>query len=201
MTTAAIILAAGASSRMGRSKQLLLVNGRPLLLHTMDVVSEAALAPAVVVLGAHHQEHQELIRDSNIATAINPHWENGMGGSLKAGLNHLLAHTQSIDAVIMLVCDQPEITADHLQALIQKYHVSKSPIVASWYANTAGVPALFDKTMFAELLRLDDSQGAQKIIRQHAYILAVVDFPDGAIDLDTPEDYEQFVKTKKPSAG
>lgn len=201
MTTAAIILAAGASARMGRSKQLLPVNGRPLLLHTIDVVSQTTLAPAVVVLGANHQEHQELIKDSNPDIAINPHWQSGMGGSLKAGLNHLLTQAPSTDAVVMLVCDQPDITADHLQALIQKYQSGKSPIVASWYANTAGVPALFDKTMFAELLRLEDSQGAQKIIRQHTYILSVVDFPGGAIDLDTPEDYEHFIKTKKPSAG
>jgi len=184
---------------MGQSKQLLPVNDRPLLLHTLDVVKQASLTPIITVLGANHQEHQQLINDSNISTVINPNWSTGMGSSLKAGLNHLLTHVPATDTVIMLVCDQPAITADHLHALTQKYHISKSPIVASWYANTAGVPALFDKTMFAELLKLDDAQGAQKIIRQHAYVLSVVDFPAGAIDLDTPDDYENFIKTKKPS--
>jgi len=201
MTTAAIILAAGASTRMGQSKQLLPVNGRPLLLHTIDIVSQAGLAPVMIVLGANHKEHGGLIKNSAVDMVVNPQWQSGMGSSLKTGLSHLLKHTPSVDTVVMLVCDQPNITAEHLQALVQKHLISKSPIVASWYANTAGVPALFDKTMFAELLLLDDSQGAQKILRQHAYILSVVDFPDGAIDLDTREDYEKFIQTKKPSAG
>ena len=199
MNIAAIILAAGASTRMGQSKQLLAVNGRPLLLHTLDVISQTDLNPVVTVLGANHQAHQELVKDSNAGIVINSNWQSGMGSSLKTGLNHLLTQAPSTDAVIMLVCDQPGITPDHLQALAQKYRAGKSPIVASWYANTAGVPALFDKTMFPELLRLDDSQGAQKIIQKHAYILSVVDFPGGAIDLDTPEEYDQYIKTKKPS--
>lgn len=198
MKTAALILAAGASTRMRQPKQLLPVDGQPLLLHTINIATQADLA-VTVVLGANHQEHQELIKDSAASMVINPGWRSGMGSSLKAGLSHLLAHRPGMDAVIMLVCDQPNITADHLQTLVQKHLAGKSPIVASWYANTAGVPALFDKTMFPELLQLDDSQGAQKILHKHAYVLSVIDFPGGAIDLDTPEDYENFLKTKKPS--
>jgi len=199
MITAAIILAAGASTRMGQSKQLLPVNGRPLLLHTLEVAVQARLTPTVIVLGANHQEHQDFIKNSSISIVVNPQWQTGMGSSLKAGLNHLLAHAPSIDAAIMLVCDQPEITANHLQALIDEHQAGKNPIVASSYAGTAGVPALFDKTMFQELLGLDNSQGAQKIIRQHTDRLSTVSFPGAAIDLDTPEDYERFIKTKRPS--
>jgi molybdenum cofactor cytidylyltransferase len=199
MNVAAIILAAGASTRMGRSKQLLPVNGRPLLLHTLDVAEQAGLMPVVTVLGAHHQEHQHIINTSKNLIAINPQWQSGMGSSLKVGLNHALSLSPSTDAAIMLVCDQPELTVSHLHALVDQYQRSGRAIVASYYADTTGVPALFDKTMFPELLGLDDTQGAQKLVRQYPGKLAVVNFPGGAIDLDTPEDYDRFITTKKPS--
>jgi molybdenum cofactor cytidylyltransferase len=202
MTIAAIILAAGASTRMGQPKQLLPINGRPLLIHTLEVVEQASLEPIIVVLGANHHEHHDLVaRHSTAAIVFNPHWQNGMGSSLKAGLNNLLKYDQVANAVMMLVCDQPGITPAHLRNLIKQYQLSNTPIVASWYSGAAGVPALFDKTLFPELLNLNDAHGAQKVIRHHTNQLTTVDFPEGVIDIDTPQDYENYVKTKKPSAG
>lgn len=200
MNITAIILAAGASTRMGKSKQLLPVNGQPLLIHTVQTARQADVKNVVVVLGANHEEHEASLKGLAVDIVINPNWQRGMGSSLKAATNHVLAEHPAVDAVVMLVCDQPGITPAHLNTLIRQHKKSLSPVVASYYADTAGVPALFHKSTFQELLNLDDRQGAQKIIRQQAN-LSVVNFPAGAIDLDTPEDYEHFIKTKKPSAG
>jgi molybdenum cofactor cytidylyltransferase len=95
-----------------------------------------------------------------------------------------------------MVCDQPLLTTDHLNVLIQTFKKTKSQIVASHYSGGAGVPALFDKSLFEELLNLENESGAKKIIQQHKDVVYSIPFPEGAIDLDTPDDYEKFIKGK-----
>ena len=94
---------------------------------------------------------------------------------------------------MIVVCDQPLITSTHLKNLIRKYRSTKNAIVASAYANTIGVPALFDQSLFQQLLAGEDAQGAKKILMDHAESVLSIDFPDGAVDLDTPEDYREFL--------
>ena len=118
-----------------------------------------------------------------------------MGGSLKAGLRYLLALSTSIDAIIILVCDQPAVTSTYLSGIIQQYKATRKAIVASFYSDAPGVPALFDKAMFAELLNMNDAHGAKKIIQQNIAGTKLVQFPQGSIDLDTPEDYQNFINS------
>ena len=190
---AIVLLAAGSSSRMGQSKQLLSVDGKPLLLKSVEAALGAGADKTIVVLGSDETAHRKIICDLHLEIIHNPDWGKGMGTSLKAGLNHALKIVPGLEAVMIVVCDQPLVTSQHLKMLIQKYRTAKKSIVASAYAGTLGVPALFGQSLFQKLLALEDGQGAKKILLDHAESVVSVDFPDGAIDLDTPEDFEAFL--------
>jgi molybdenum cofactor cytidylyltransferase len=193
--TGIIILAAGASTRMGQSKQLLPVEGQPLLLRTVDAAISSLAKKIVVVLGANESNHKAILQNPLINIVSNNEWQKGMGGSIKAGLRYLI-ETTTLQTVIILVCDQPLLNPEHINKLITEYHNSKKPIVASSYAGTSGVPVLFEQRCFSDLLNLADDQGAKKIIQQHSEWVANVSFPAGEIDLDTLEDYNSFLKTQ-----
>ena len=187
-----ILLAAGSSSRMGQSKQLLLIEGEPLLLRSIKTALTSSLENIAVVLGAEEEKHRSVIAHLPVQIIYNPTWESGMGSSLKAGLNHLLTIQPHLHAVIIMVCDQPLLTSSHLDKIITTYKKTKKRIVASYYSNASGVPALFDKSLFSELLTITDEQGAKKILSKYSDTAVAVDFPGGEIDLDTWEEYQNF---------
>jgi molybdenum cofactor cytidylyltransferase len=193
MSAGIILLAAGASSRMGQSKQLLPIAGEPLLLKTVMTAIESQVHNVVVVLGANEAAHRELIQELPIEIVTNPNWQRGMGSSLKMGLQKILLSTPNLEAIIVMVCDQPLLKIDHLHELIQKFKDSKCKIVASYYSGMAGVPALFDKSLFSELLKIEDDSGAKQIIQNRKDLVQHVAFPQGSVDLDTPNDYQAFV--------
>lgn len=194
---ALLILAAGSSSRLGQSKQQLLIYGIPLLLHTVTVASDANLGNVAVVIGHEREALQKLLEGTRTQLIFNEHWQKGMGSSLKAGLNSLMEHHPNLEAVLVMVCDQPLITATHLEQLVHTFRKTHRAIVASYYAGTTGVPALFSKSMFSELLNLADQEGAKKIISRFADQVVTVPFEDAAIDIDTSEDYQRFIKSGK----
>ncbi len=189
-----ILLAAGSSSRMGQSKQLLLIENEPLLLRSTKAALASSFENVIVVLGAQEKEHRSVIAHLPIQIVLNRNWEDGMGSSLKKGLNHLLEVFPETQAIVIMVCDQPLLTASHLDKIIAVNKQTNRSIVASHYSNSAGVPALFDKSVFPELLNIDDNQGAKKVINQHPELLALVDFYGGEIDLDTWQEYQDFKK-------
>jgi molybdenum cofactor cytidylyltransferase len=189
-----VVLAAGSSSRMGQSKQLLNIKGKFLLSIAMEAAVTSNAAKTIVVLGANEESHRKIISNFDVDAVFNPTWEKGMGNSLKVGINSLLIRTPSLDGVVIMVCDQPMITSDHINKIIEAYTRSVKPIIASHYAGTAGVPVLFSKTYFEKLLDLKDDQGAKAIIQKNPKDVILVDFPDGAIDLDTMQEYHNFIK-------
>jgi molybdenum cofactor cytidylyltransferase len=191
-----IVLAAGSSSRMGQSKQLLLIDDESLLLRTVKAALALTAEKTAVVLGASEKKHRAAIEHLPVEVVCNEHWKTGMGSSLKAGLNFLLDKSPDMDGIVVLVCDQPFLTAEHIRKLIQIHQQTNKPIVASAYAQTSGVPVFFSKPIFKQLLDLKDDQGAKKILRENTDQVALVDFPMGEIDLDTPEDYDRFQKIK-----
>jgi molybdenum cofactor cytidylyltransferase len=191
-----ILLAAGSSSRMGQSKQLLEVNGHPLLLHSVRAAIDSGAKSVNVILGANELEHREVIRDLGVNVISNHYWKSGMGSSIKAGLNYVVRKYSDTEAVIIMVCDQPAVTSAHLRQLMRAFERSNSPIVASSYSGTSGVPALFSRAFFSNILMLKDEQGAKKIIEQFPEQRVTVDFPEGSIDLDTDEDYQNYLKSK-----
>ncbi len=191
-----ILLAAGSSSRMGQSKQLLDINGEPLLIRSIKKALECTPQHLIVILGANEQAHRDVIRDLPVSIIPNHYWKSGMGSSIKTGLNYLIRKSPETEAVIIMVCDQPGLTSDHLNALIKTFAQTKNPIVASSYSNTMGVPALFARSFFSNILMLKDEQGAKKIIEQFPERVTPVDFPEGIHDLDTAEDYQKYLDNK-----
>ena len=187
-----LLLAAGSSTRMGRSKQLLSVAEEPLLLTSARAALQSVANDVVVVLGANEKQHRLLIEPLPLTIVHHTNWSLGMGSSLKAGLNYILKSEPLVQAVLVMVCDQPLISPGHLTAIIRHYQQNKDAIVASTYAGMAGVPALFDHSLFPLLLSLPDDQGARKIIQQKEELVGTVDFTGGAIDLDTPEDFIRY---------
>lgn len=193
MKIGAIILAAGASTRMGTSKQMLEVKGEYLLTRTIKTVESASIDDIVVVLGARDALHRTIINNQRVNVITNESWNTGMGSSIKRGLLSLMSEDADLDAVIIFVCDQPVLTREIIAGIISTFKTARKPIVASGYSDSAGVPALFARSYFDKLNQLPDDQGAKKIIVQHIGDLVIVPFPGGEIDLDTMEDYEKFV--------
>lgn len=199
MSTGIVILAAGESSRMGEPKQLLAYQGTNLLQHTIDTALSLDATPVVVVLGAHAAKIRANLDESRLLIAINPDWHEGMGGSLRTGLQTLLDTHQDVSTVIFLLCDQPLLSASTLNHLIATHERTGFDIVASEYDGALGVPALFARSMFAELLALRGETGARQIIRAHRDQAVGVAFPDGAIDIDTPADYRSLSQISTPA--
>jgi molybdenum cofactor cytidylyltransferase len=193
---AIILLAAGSSSRMGQSKQLLMIDGEPLLLRSSRAALGSGVDRVFVVLGANAEAHQKTIDHLPLTTVVNAGWARGIGHSIKTGLREVLKTDAGTEAVVVLVCDQPRLTQQHLFNLIHQYKKAKPGIVASSYSGTLGVPALFDKSVFNELLSIEDDQGAKKILKNYRAAIPSVNFIGGEIDLDTPADYRNFISEK-----
>lgn len=196
MQPAILILAAGSSSRMGQSKQLLVIDGKSLLQKAAEVA--LTVSPKVfLVLGANFNNHVKAVGDLQVNIIENKDWEKGMGTSLKAGISGIIAKEPSTEAIILMVCDQPHLTANHLNTLVQTAGETHAPAVASAYAGTLGVPALFTRKTFKHLLNTEESSGAKKILSEMGDDVAQVSFPGGEIDLDTRDDVESFLSGKK----
>jgi molybdenum cofactor cytidylyltransferase len=156
--------------------------------------------PIVVVLGADADALAPQLSDLPVHVVAHSAWARGIGSSLKVGFECLLALAPALDAVIVSVCDQPHLTAPVLSRLGRAYRGSTAAIVASAYADVAGVPALFDRALFPELRALGDRDGARVVIRRDPDRLLTVPFPLGAVDLDTPVAYEAYVRERRPEA-
>lgn len=198
MSTGIIILAAGESARMGRPKQLLKYRGKSLLLHAVETAFDLRVVP-VVVLGADAAVIRPQLDEHPVLIAGNSAWREGMGASIRTGLSVLLGAVPKTSAVIFMLCDQPLVSPALLEALIATHQDTGRAIVASEYNGTLGVPALFDRSLFPELLALHGTVGARHIIEAHREQAIGVPFPDGAIDIDTPADYSRLHPSSIPS--
>jgi len=189
MPVPAIILAAGASRRLGQPKQLVQVAGETLLARTIRMVGEAEADPVFVVLGAHHEVIAANVDLSHVHPVCNPHWEQGIASSIQAGMNAMQQFDPEAEAVLLLVCDQPRLSAAHLRSLIEAYEQSVgSTIVASEYAGIAGIPAIFPASQFARLMALKGDAGARFLLRDPALPRVALSLEGGEIDVDTPSD-------------
>lgn len=186
-----IILAAGESSRLGQPKQNLLFNGKTLLQRAIEAGQESACDNIIVVLGANFNQ---ITSPSEITTLYNQDWKNGMASSIARGMLEI-TNDLSVDKVIIMLCDQPFVSASLLNSLIDKQSQTGKSIAACTYGNTIGVPALFDRQLFAELLQLQGDEGAKQILKNHSDNIATIPFEQGDIDIDTPSDYNQLLSS------
>ncbi|WP_138991509.1 NTP transferase domain-containing protein [Larkinella sp. C7] len=194
MNVAIIILAAGTSSRLSNQpKQLIEWEGRTLLRRVVDTALATTFRPVVVVVGANKNRITPELEGLPVTIIDNQHWQQGLSSSVKTGLAAVYLTQKEIDAVLFLLTDQPHVDRGLLLQLVQVYEESGKGIVASGYANSLGVPALFDRKYISELLSLEGDQGAKWIIKNHPDDCAEVPFEPGSIDLDTSQDVERFL--------
>ncbi len=185
MKVAAIVLAAGGSSRLGQPKQLLNLRGQPFVRRTVEAVLNAGCTPVKVVVGRDGEAIAAALQNLDVQLVPNENWKEGIGSSICIGV-HALAECE---AVVIAACDQPHVNADLIRRLLRAQEETRQPIVASAYSGTCGVPALFLRRYFNDLLFLPNEKGAKAIITRHPADVATVDFPQGAIDIDTPGSY------------
>jgi molybdenum cofactor cytidylyltransferase len=193
MTTAVLLLAAGASSRMGQPKMFLTWQGKTFLEHTVSAAASIS-TPVFVVTGEHTHAIATALQHHEVQLIPNEQWQEGMGTSVAAGVAGIVQAGFIPDTLIIAVCDQPFITAELLQQMIAEKERSGKGIVGCSYDNTIGTPVIFDKKYFAALQQLNGQQGAKRLLQQSPGDVATVPFPLGSIDIDTPEDYERLKK-------
>ena len=194
----AIVLAAGASLRLGQPKQLLRLPGtqQTLLEHTVRAAQEAELQPVFVVLGA---EEEKIARATNLSNAIvlhNPDWPEGMASSIRCGLHAVQTQSPHASGVLLLVCDQPALTSAHLRALLTAHTAEPEAIIASRYAEARGVPLLAPRALFAELSALTGDRGARALLQAPQRRCIAMDLEQGDLDIDTPEDLSRLPTPK-----
>ncbi|WP_305909961.1 nucleotidyltransferase family protein [Methylomarinum sp. Ch1-1] len=185
----AIILAAGASSRLGRPKQLLRWQNRSLLEQAIANATSLLPGRVLVVLGAHAEAIETDTALANVHVVYNPDWREGIASSIRAGIHALPASTE---AALMLLCDQPLLAQSHLETLINAWRREPSRIAASHYHDAPGVPALFPAAYFGELLKLQGDKGAKRLLHQHRQTLAAIPLQAAALDIDCADDFNQL---------
>ena len=185
-----IILAAGASERLGQPKQLLQYRERTLLRNVVETALASLCRPVIVVLGAFADQIRPEVENTEVSVVFNSNWEEGMSASIRAGLAAVREVEQESEGVMFMVCDQPLVSASLLESLVVAYRESGLPMAACEYGEEPGVPALFDRSLFPELEALRGTEGAKRVLRRHRSEIATIPFPEGVIDIDTLEDYQ-----------
>ncbi|MFD2584595.1 NTP transferase domain-containing protein [Pedobacter vanadiisoli] len=193
MNTGIIILAAGASSRLGRPKQLLDYKGKTLLQTVINEALNTNCKPVMVVLGANADEIANKHQNDQISIVINDGWETGMASSIVAGLSTMIKANSEINSIIIAVADQAFIKMSNFNNLIEKHKETGKNIIASTYDETIGTPVLFKKDYFEALLALKGAEGAKKILKQYPQDLETVVFERGGTDIDTETDYNNLI--------
>ncbi len=188
----AVVLAAGGSSRLGRPKQLLLNRGETLLARSVRLAQEAGCAPVIVVLGFEAESMKEALAGCDVLTVVNPNWSDGMASSLHAGIAAWSESASADSNALLLVCDQPQIEAEHLRALLAIHASEERDVTAAAYGGRLGVPAVFRHNMLHELLAVTGDQGARAVIENHATTAGKLDMPEAALDVDWPDDLRNF---------
>lgn len=182
-----VILAAGASRRLGMPKQLALYRGQTLLGHAVATALAAGSGSVVVVLGAGADPLGREVTGPGVRVVANPDWATGMASSVRSGVAAVEEAVPDAGAILFTVCDQPLVTADLLEAITRE-HRAGHDLVAASYGETVGVPALFSRRYLAELAALTGDEGARRVLARHADLVRAIPFPDAALDVDTPAD-------------
>ncbi|MCS7235388.1 MAG: nucleotidyltransferase family protein [Armatimonadota bacterium] len=184
---AAVVLAAGSSRRMGKPKLLLRWGNSSLLRRAAEAALQAA-DRVVVVVGPDPDRMRQELAGLPVEVVVNPDHAQGLASSLRCGLRTV----PDAPAVLVTLADQPRVTGEHLRRLVEAYRDTEAPVVAASYAGTAGVPAVFRRDLFGELVRLRGDSGARPVIERHRDEAVLVPVPEAAVDVDTPEDWARL---------
>jgi len=193
-------MAAGKISRMGNIKQLLPWKDSNFLLESIKKANQSSANSTHVVLGANAKL---IIRKCNFKSVgkptiiINPNWAEGLGNSIAFGMASILESKDKPDAVLIYLADQPLVTVAFLNTLLETFKKSNQKIIASKYRSRAGVPALFDKSVYDKLIALDGDFGAKHVLENMKNETLVLEDNEVIIDIDTNEEYERLQKEFK----
>jgi|SRR6266567_4054440 len=189
----AIVLAAGASTRLGQPKQLIRYHGETLLSRVIRLAKEAGANPVLVVLGADYETMILDVQKASAVPVINEKWQQGIATSIHAGLRAIDTEVPRVTGALLLTCDQPRLTAEHLAALLNTFSVNPQPVIAaSAYEGALGIPAVFPPGVFPQLIALRGDKGARTLLKKPPCPLVQVLFPGGEVDIDTPADLDQL---------
>lgn len=184
-----VVLAAGSSSRMGRNKLLLELNGETVVQRAVRTAHEAGLEPIVVVLGHEADRVQLELSELHCIPVVNPDHTQGQGTSLRVGVAEAATRCGGL---VILLADMPFVTTSMITALVERFRATGAPVVVSRYGEVEAPPTLFDRALFPELLALSGDGGARQVAQRHAAEAASVSWPPDALgDIDVPEDYDR----------
>ena len=192
-----VILAAGASSRMGSPKQLLPWGNGSLITHAVKNALKTKANEVIVVLGANYDTIFHEINHFPITVVFNEEWELGLGRSIASAIDYINEQLEKPNGVLITLADQPLISTHYLNELISNFKINSNQILATSYqGNKYGVPVLFDSCYFSQLSQLNDDFGAKLILDANKSSVKVFNPPVKNVDLDSKEDYEKFLKNK-----
>ncbi|MEO6004179.1 MAG: nucleotidyltransferase family protein [Opitutus sp.] len=197
----AVILAAGASSRMGQPKQILPLGGDPLVVRAIKAALDSSAWPVVVVLGAHAEKIRPLLVRYPVIIVENAAWVEGMASSIRTGIATLRQFSRRLEAAVLGLCDQPAFTATVVRELVEAQRKTGALIVAARYNGRNGAPALFMREQFSILENLTGEEGARSLLNGGPELIVSVDLPALAADVDTPEDYSRYTNDQGGLAG
>ena len=185
--TAVLILAAGSSSRMGEAKQLLPYKNTTLLGWAIEQAQASHADEVICVLGANAQRIEASIKNYQLKIIYNPNYKKGLSSSIVKGISEL----QNKDALLIMLADQPNVTTDYLNKLLENHVRYPLKIIASTYGDSIGVPALFPEKYYPELLKFKGDKGAKKFLKKHSSEVVKIAAVNLA-DIDTPIDYQKL---------
>ncbi|MDP2719065.1 MAG: molybdenum cofactor cytidylyltransferase [Dehalococcoidia bacterium] len=186
-----IILAAGESKRMGKTKQLMVYNGRTLIERAVDVASESVAEETIVVTGHDARLVEKAIKNKAVKIVKNRRYREGMGSSIRTGISSVASDA---DGVIIMLSDQPGLTPDVINTLVNTFKTKNGGIVVPVYLGTKGNPVLFDIKYREELLNLAGDTGARGVLQGHPADVTEVEISSHGIllDIDTEEDFRRY---------
>ena len=184
----AVLLAAGSGSRFGAAKQIILVEGTPMVRRAATAAIDAGLSPVIVVTGAHGDAVKPCLAGLPIQLAENPDWASGMGTSLSLGVRTVLANEPMLRAVLVLLADQPGVGAADIHDIVKAHARNPGRIRAARYEGHLGPPCVFPRAYFDELASMEGPYGARRLLERHADVVDAHDLPSAAFDIDTPAD-------------
>jgi len=192
-----VILAAGSSSRLGYAKQLVEFKGKSLLQHAIDVSDLLEFETKVLVLGARKDKIESEIDLKEFEVVMNENWEEGMSSSIRKGVLRSQESENDLDHILILLSDQPFVSKERIEELIQVQLDKNSQATFSEYAGIIGVPAIFSAEVFYDLKELKGDQGAKKLTHDQNLEFEIVKFEMGNFDVDTAEDVELLKKMEE----
>lgn len=190
-----VILAAGASSRLGRPKQLIAFKGRPLLQHVIDCCQDYDFCSKVLVLGPHAEEIKAHLSLKGFTVVLNGEWEDGMGKSLQTGVAHALSTAPDMRHLLVLLSDQPYVSSTLISTLLETHLSGTALVTACEYSGATGVPAIFSRALFDTLMSIEGDKGAKGLITSNK--TNKVPFPKGITDIDTEKDLAALDKISR----